>query len=201
MLDIKILPQTDDGKNFKCGAYALHAVLSYFGQQVNIDDIWESISSPRPGSMQRFAYTSSLAQYSNTKGIQATIYKSKNILQTLDKLDEMKRTAILLVAHKKPGDTVGHFIVYKGKKDGDYIFADSEYTKDRRISPLKTREFCRETGDEVRGNILVVFGEAVKCRKCKYCETVYPLVDYNELVDTLAGVICCECNQGVLIHS
>ena len=198
-LNIKILSQIDDGKNYKCGAYALHAVLSYFGHQVEVDDIWNSISSPRPRTMQQFAYVYSLAQYSIKKGVQATIYKSKNILQTLDKLDDMKQTAILVVAHKKPGDVIGHFIVYKGKKDGDYIFADSEFTKDRRISPIKMRDFCRATGPEVCGNILIVFGKAEKYRKCDYCETEYPMVDYETLANTLAGAICCNCNQGVLI--
>ena len=196
MLEIKTLLQENADNNFKCGAYSLQAVLAHYGVEKSIDDIWSEIATQRSGKIERYATTDKLAKYSNSCGVSATIYKSKDILHTLDILDKLGKTAILVVAHKKPGDPAGHFIVYKGRKDGDYIFADPEKTRDRRMTPLQARDFCKETGAEVRGNIFISFGEIAAEHGCEFCGHSYPLVNINTLRDSVSGSICCHCNQG-----
>lgn len=197
MLEIKTMLQENLDNNFKCGAYSLQAVFSYYGVEKTVDEVWSEIATLRPGTRtERYATTDKLAKYSNSCGISATIYKSKDILHTLDVLDELSKTAILVVAHKKPGDPVGHFIVYKGRKDGDYIFADPEKTKDRRMTPLQIRDYCKATGTEVYGNILIAFGEMTAEYKCEFCGHSYPLVNVDTLRDAVSGSICCHCNRG-----
>ena len=194
MLDIKTSLQNNDGINYKCGAHALEAVLRFYGFEKTIDEIWNSVSSDRRNG-EKYTLTKDLSIYANTLELMSTIYKSKDICSTLDILDELNCPAIVCMAHRKPGNIVGHFVVFKGKSNGKYFFADPEKNSTRVLSPYQLIDFCKNTGPEVTGNIIIAFDEVAKEKVCKQCSTKYPLVAYQELKDSVMYSICPHCDR------
>ena len=198
MIDVITRKQIDEGKSYKCGPFSLEAVLRYYGSEKTADDIWEKSAVKRTINDQMATSTIKLVQFANNEGLCATMYKAKDIAASLDVLDRVGATAMLVVAFRHPGDIIGHSIVFRGRVEGGYEFSDPgrEMGDFRVMSAQEITDFAAETGVEVTGNIFVTFAREAATRVCPHCGKEFPVALADELGDTVYGPICSHCDNG-----
>ena len=197
MLNIKTRRQVDEGGSYKCGPYAMEAVLRFFGCGKTADDVWDAATVDRGIGGQKVVSTIGMVRFAMDNGVYGTIYRSRNMPRTLNRLDKLGATAVLCVAFRHPGDRLGHYIVYRGKEDGLYHFADpgKEEEEIRTMTGEELSAFCRKTGPEVTGNNLVAFQKNAPMKTCTHCGRAYPLAWWEELKGNVRYPICCWCDN------
>ena len=198
MVSIQHRQQKIDGFNWTCGSTCLEMIFDFFGIPFEENEIWEAVKTRRGNSAtQWFSLTFKLAQYSIEHGLSATIYKAKEnkVSEVLDYLNDNNIPAILSIMEKKSKNS--HFVVYTGKKDGKYLFADPNSEKDTtRLNYVDIRDLWKERRSiDVAGHIFIGFGNVDTYEVCKYCTKEYPVV-HNVLLENTLAIICPYCDRG-----
>lgn len=206
MVNLEHVQQDGPGK---CGVACLEMIFKYYKIPYDKDDIWECIRDPRPGNLGEFAYTHSLAEYAIFHGLNATAYSADvdTCFSVLDRLERLNMPAILSVRYndndlgRYNDDDLGHFIAYKGKENGYYLFNDPDLQQAPvKYSPHKIREQWAPIGDEVAGYEYVVFKCDTLPQTCMKCGWEYPLLVHYKIpflnkVPFSNMTICPYCNK------
>lgn len=169
-----------DGKE-KCGAACLEMIFKHYKIPYKKDDIWDSIKTHRPGSYKMYASTQNIVKYSLHCGLSAVAYQANADAwaNVLDKLDELSIPAVLSVRYRNT--TFGHFIVYSGKKNNDYLFHDPELKKAPvRYDLLRVKDMWTYRSKEVTGLVYILFGGETIPYACTSCGKEYPILRPDE---------------------
>lgn len=190
-----------DGKE-KCGAACLEMIFKHYEVLYEKDEIWNSIKTARPDSYKMYASTQNLVKYSNHCGLDATAYQAdaNTWPNVLDRLDALNMPTILSVRYRNT--TLGHFIVYLGKKNKDYCFNDPDLKKSPiRYDYRQMKEKWSPIGKEVVGFEYIIFEGVAILHRCTHCEHEYPiLVRYkvpfsNDVLPFSDRTVCPHCNR------
>lgn len=178
MVEIKHIQQQNDGCNWKCGVVCLEMIFDYYKIPCKQDDVWNAVKTNRNGSkIQKFALTHSLAKYSIHRCLNATVYKADADTwpDVLDKLERLSIPAILSVKYKNTN--FAHFIIYLGRKDGNYYFDDPDLAKAPvRYDYSQVREKWSPHGKEVTGFVYIIFEGDTTMHTCIHCNQEYPVL-------------------------
>lgn len=165
----------------KCGAACLEMIFKHYRIPYEKDDIWDSIKTHRPDSYQMYASTQNMVRYSLHCGLSAIAYRANADAwaNVLDKLDELSIPAVLSVRYRNT--TFGHFIVYSGKKNKDYLFHDPELKKAPvRYDLLRVKDMWTYRSKEVTGLVYIFFGGETILHDCTHCREKYPILEQED---------------------
>lgn len=170
----------------RCGAAALSMVFRAFGNPASQDEIWPQVSTD-----QWSARTHLLARHAIERGLSAAVVQAKRPAVVLNRCHQAGLPAIL--NHRlNPKSSDGHYSVYLGQMNDQYILHDPYYGPGRMLTAKQLGELWdwQIISQEVSGNVLVALTDAPPpLEACPACGETSP-----------ATTECPQCSRSISLE-